>query len=176
MERVSISNCVEIKDEEIKDFNKEFLSSSGITGFKRIENLSKVNDTNAGSHRRRGRVSLMEGFLQKKMIKNGFKNQNNKKENISEVEEESNKQNKEIKKGYFERLFPRNRNEKPGDEFYPIYTSATFVLLAYILLFFNNMVRDENYGSLSLDVQQFNGLMVIYFIIHVIIFIIPKLK
>ena len=105
MERVSISNCVEIKDEEIKDFNKEFLSSSGITGFKRIENLSKVNDTNAGSHRRRGRVSLMEGFLQKKMIKNGFKNQNNKKENISEVEEESNKQNKEIKKGYFERLF-----------------------------------------------------------------------
>ena len=174
MERVSISNCVEIKDEEIKDFNKEFLSSSGITGFKRIENLSKVNDTNAGSHRRRGRVSLMEGFLQKKMIKNGFKNQNNKKENISEVEEESNKQNKEIKKGYFERLFPRNRNEKPGDEFYPIYTSATFVLLAYILLFFNNMVRDENYGSLSLDVQQFNGLMVIYFIIHVIILIFDR--
>ena len=36
------------------------------------------------------------------------------------------------------------------------------------------MVRDENYGSLSLDVQQFNGLMVIYFIIHVIILIFDR--
>jgi len=166
MERVAISNCLDIKDDEIKDFNKEFLSSSGVTGYKRIESLSKLKDEN-GKHRRRGRVSLMDGFLQKKMIKNEFKNQKNEK---TEKEEE----NKEMKKSYFQRLIPRNRNEKPGDEYYPIYTAALFILLAYILLFFNNMVKDENYGDLSLDVQQFNGLMVIYFIFHVIILILDR--
>jgi hypothetical protein len=36
------------------------------------------------------------------------------------------------------------------------------------------MVKDENYGSLSLDVQQFNGLMVIYFILHVVILILDR--
>ena len=168
MERVAISNCLDINDDEIKDFNKEFLSSSGVTGYKRIESLSKIKDEN-GKHRRRGRVSLMDGFLQKKMIKNDNKVQKEKNEKTEKEEE-----NKEIKKSYFQRLIPKNRNEKPGDEYYPIYTAALFILLAYILLFFNNMVKDENYGDLSLDVQQFNGLMVIYFIIHVIILILDR--
>ena len=171
MERISISNCVKINDDEIKDFNKEFLSSNEIKGNKDLENLSKILDEkNAGNHRRRGRVSFMDDFLQKKMIK---PEKNKKKEKLlnNEEEEEYNKLNKEIKKNYFERLFPRNRNEKPGKEYYPMYTAALLILLAYILLFFNNMVRDENYGDMSLDVQQFNGLMVIYFIIHVIVII-----
>ena len=168
MERVAISNCLDIKDDEIKDFNKEFLSSSGVTGYKRIESLSKIKDE-SGKHRRKGRVSLMDGFLQKKMIKTEIKNQKEKNEKTEKEEE-----NKEINKSYFQRLFPRNRNEKPGDEYYPIYTTALFILLAYILLFFNYMVKDENYGSLSLDVQQFNGLMVIYFIFHVVILILDR--
>ena len=39
MERVSISNCVQINDEQIKDFNKEFFSSSKLTENKEIENV-----------------------------------------------------------------------------------------------------------------------------------------
>ena len=166
MERVSISNCVEVDGDEIKDFNKEFLSSNRIK-----ENLAKIIKEES-NHRRRGKVSLMDDIFKNK-IKTGKINKEEKREKFKllQDEEENNENNKEIKKSYFERLFPKNRNEKPGREFYPIYTSAMIVILAYILIFFNYMVRDENYGSLDLDVQQFNGLMVIYFIIHVIILI-----
>ena len=170
MERVSISNCVELDDEGIKDFNKEFLSSNEMKINNHLEKISQMlKGRTSGNNRRRGRVSFMNDFLQKKM-KKPEKN-NKKKEKLLNEEEENNKENKEIKRNYFERLFPRNRNEKPGKEYYPMYTAALLILLAYILLFFNNMVRDENYGDLSLDVQQFNGLMVIYFILHVVIII-----
>ena len=106
-----------------------------------------------------------------KILKEERKESMNSSKNEEEEEDENNKNNKEMKKGYFKRLFPRNRNEKPGREYYPIYTGAMAVILGYILVFFNDMVRDESYASLSLEVQQFNGLMVIYFIIHVIILI-----
>ncbi len=175
MERISISNCVDINEDEIKDFNKEFLSSNGKEENISLENLSKmVDEKEAGKHRRRGRVSLMDDLFQNR-IKTGKILREERKESINssknEEEDENNKNNKEMKKGYFERLFPRNRNEKPGREYYPIYTGAMAVILGYILVFFNYMVRDESYGSVSLNVQQFNGLMVICFIIHFIILI-----
>ena len=169
MERISISNCAEINDEEIKNFNKEFLTSNKSGKNKDYE---EINEKNVGDHRRKGRVSLMDQFLIKKINPEEInKIEKEKKEKIlnNEEDEENKKKNKEINKNYFERLFPRNRNEKPGNEYYPMYTGAMIILLAYILIFFNYMVQDENYGNLSLDVQQFNGLMVIYFIIHVII-------
>ena len=177
MERISISNCVDINEDEIKDFNKEFLSSNRKEGNINLENLSKmINEKDAGKHRRRGRVSLMDDLFQNKIktgkiLKEERKESMNSSKNEEEEEDENNKNNKEMKKGYFKRLFPRNRNEKPGREYYPIYTGAMAVILGYILVFFNDMVRDESYASLSLEVQQFNGLMVIYFIIHVIILI-----
>ena len=176
MERISISNCADINEDEIKDFNKEFLSSDIKSGNISLENISKiVNEKEAGKHRRRG-MALMDDFLQNK-IKTGKILKEERKESMrsSKIEEEENEnnknKNKEMKKGYFERLFPKNRNEKPGREYYPIYAGAMIVILGYILLFFNYMVKDESYGALSLEVQQFNGLMVIYFIIHVIILI-----
>ena len=170
MERISISNCVKLKDEEIMDFNKEFLSSSKFSENIELEKI--LDDKNVGAHRRRGRVSFIDEFLENK-LKNEQEYKKEKRVKLlrNMEDEESNKQNKEIKKNYFERLFPKNRNEKPGDEYYPMYTGAMILILAYLLFFFNNMVKDENYGDLSLDVQQFNGLMVIYFIIHVIILI-----
>ena len=171
MERISISNSAEINDEEIKNFNKEFLISNK-SGNKDYE---KLNEKIEGAHRRKGRVSFMDQFLQNKInpeeIEKKEKGKEGKLLNNEEDEEENKKNNKEINKNYFQRLFPRNRNEKPGNEYYPMYTGAMIILLAYILIFFNYMVQDENYGSISLDVQQFNGLMVIYFIIHVIILI-----
>ena len=176
MERVSISNCVEINDEQIKDFNKEFFSSSRIIENKEIENIPNILDEkHAGTHRRKGRVTLMDELIQEKEEKEKKAKKPRKQKLLNDEEEEINKlKTKEIKKNYFERLFPRNRNEKPGGEYYPMYTGAMILILAYLLLFFNNMVKDENYGDLSLDVQQFNGLMVIYFILHVIILIIDR--
>ena len=172
MERISISNCNEINDEEIKDFNKEFLSSGGLAGNKNLENLSKdIDENKAGKHRRRGRVSFMEDFKinQNLNLKDKYKKEEKDKNKDKDDEENDNQENKEMKKNYFQRLFPKNRNEKPGAEYYPMYTGAMILILAYILIFFNNMIRDESYGEFSLDVQQFNGLMVIYFILHVII-------
>ena len=176
MERVSISNCVEINDEQIKDFNKEFFSSSIFNENKEIEDIpNTLDEKHAGIHKRKGRVTLMDELIKEKELKENKNKKPKKQKLLNDEEEEINKlQNKEIKKSYFERLFPRNRNEKPGGEYYPMYTGAMILILAYLLLFFNNMVKDENYGDLSLDVQQFNGLMVIYFILHVIILIIDR--
>ena len=176
MERVSISNCVEINDEQIKDFNKEFFSSSKLVENKEIENVPiALEEKHASIHKRKGRVTLMDELIKEKEQKENKSKKPKKQKLLNDEEEEINKlQNKEIKKNYFERLFPRNRNEKPGGEYYPMYTGAMILILAYLLLFFNNMVKDENYGDLSLDVQQFNGLMVIYFILHVIILIIDR--
>ena len=166
MERVSISKSVEIKDEEIKDFNKEFLSSSKI--FEKMDLNNVIDEKKVGLHRRKGKVSFIDENLEKK-LKSEEKKEKREKLLKNIDEEENNVENKEIKRNYFQRLFPRNRNEKPGGEYYPMYTAAMILILAYILFFFNYMVKDENYASLSLDVQQFNGLMVIYFILHVII-------
>jgi hypothetical protein len=64
MKRISISNCVELKDEEIMNFNKKFLSSSK---FSENIDLEKVlDDKNVGNHKRRGRVSFIDEFLENK--------------------------------------------------------------------------------------------------------------
>ena len=75
----------------------------------------------------------------------------------------------EAKKTYFNRLFPRTRNEKPGNDFFVGYSLVMFLLCIYILIFYTEMERDKTYGSVNLDTTQFSGNMVIYLIFHIII-------
>ena len=77
----------------------------------------------------------------------------------------------EAKRGYYERMFPKKRNEKPGNDFYAIYTLIMALLCFYILFFYTNMDQDKTYGSISLDMTQFSGAMVMFLIFHIIILV-----
>ena len=81
----------------------------------------------------------------------------------------------EVKRGYFSRIFTRNRNEKPGAEFYSSYTLVMFLICLYILVFYTQMVQDNTYDKINLDTTQFSGSMVLYLILHIAIIIIDRI-
>ena len=72
---------------------------------------------------------------------------------------------------FFEKLFPRKRNEKPGDDFYPFYAMTLALIVVYILFFFTKMDQDKIYGPVNLDTTQFSGNMVLFLLLHVIILV-----
>ena len=74
-------------------------------------------------------------------------------------------------KNFFEKLFPKVRNEKPGDDFYPYYASSLALIIIYILFFFTKMDQDKTYGPVNLDTTQFSGNMVLFLLLHVIILV-----
>jgi len=77
----------------------------------------------------------------------------------------------EAKKSYFQKLFPKIRNEKPGNNLYPAYTIIMFILIVYILFCYTRMIQDNTYGSVNLDTAQFSGEMVIFLMIHVFLIV-----
>ena len=85
----------------------------------------------------------------------------------------SNSKNKlyEETKNYFQKLFPRIRNEKPGGDYYYIYSLIMMVLILYSLFFYTSMVRDKTYGAVNISTNQFSGMSIILVLIHIIILI-----
>ena len=77
-------------------------------------------------------------------------------------------------KSYFERLFPKIRNEKPGKDFYYAYSLPMIILIFYILFFYTTMVKDKTFGSVDTSTNQFSGMTVILVIFHMIILIIDR--
>ena len=77
----------------------------------------------------------------------------------------------EAQKPYFNKLFTRTRNEKPGNDYYTSYTLVMFLICVYILFFFTKMDQDKTYGSVDMDTTQFSGTMVIFLIFHIIILV-----
>ena len=77
----------------------------------------------------------------------------------------------ESKRGYFERLFPKVRNEKPGNEFYAWYTISMALIIIFILIFYTSMVKDATFGAVELDTKQFSGEMVLVLLFHVAILV-----
>ena len=87
------------------------------------------------------------------------------------IKRNTEKQYNEAKRGYFERMFTRNRNEKPGNDFYTPYTLVMSLLCIYILFFYTNMDQDKTYGPIDMDMTQFSGAMVLFLILHIIILV-----
>ena len=73
----------------------------------------------------------------------------------------------ENKKNYFERLFPKIRNEKPGGDFYSFYTISMIFIIIFIILFYTTMIQDITFNALSEETNQFNSAMVIFLLIHI---------
>ncbi|MCQ2816539.1 MAG: hypothetical protein MJ252_04645, partial [archaeon] len=85
------------------------------------------------------------------------------------IEETKSKQ-----KPYFSELFPKIRNEKPGADFYPFFTIIMLFNLAYIVIFFTNMMNDYSFDAVSVETSQFSGSMVIFLFIHVAFMVIDR--
>ena len=94
----------------------------------------------------------------------------NKNENIID----DNKKYNEKERNYFERLFPKIRNEKPGDDYYIYYTISMIFIIVFIILFYTSMVQDKTFGSIELTTKQFSGEMVIFLLIHIIILVFDR--
>lgn len=74
-------------------------------------------------------------------------------------------------KNYFQKLFPRIRNEKPGKDFYYIYSLIMVLLIFYVLFFYTSMVQDKTYGAVNISTNQFSGMSIILVLIHMLILI-----
>ena len=74
-------------------------------------------------------------------------------------------------KNYIQKLFPKMRNEKPGDDYYPYNATTLALIIIYILFFFTKMDQDKTYGPVNLDTTQFSGNMVLFLILHVCILV-----
>ena len=81
----------------------------------------------------------------------------------------------EAERSYFERMFTKNRNEKPGNDFYAAYTLVLALICIYILFFYTNMDQDKTYGAINLDMTQFSGYMVLFLILHIAILVCDRI-
>ena len=94
--------------------------------------------------------------------------------NKKKIEDEAQKEKEkyeESSRSYFQRLFPKIRNEKPGNEFYAWYTTSLTFIIIFILIFYTTMINDKTFGAIELDTKQFSGEMVLVLIIHVAILV-----
>ena len=73
----------------------------------------------------------------------------------------------ESKKSYFEKLFPKIRNEKPGSDFYSLYTLSMVAVIIFIVLFYTTMIQDVTFNAFSQETNQFSGSMIIFLLFHV---------
>ena len=78
-------------------------------------------------------------------------------------------------KNYFQKLFPKIRNEKPGVDKYPFLTFILIIIIIYILFFFTQMAQDKTFGPVNLDTTQFSGNMVLFLMLHVIILVYERI-
>ena len=121
----------------------------------------KSLDDNSISYNKKEKKSKIKDESKEKKKKEETKKEEKKKE----VEEEN--KYDEGKRKYFEKLFPKTRNEKPGSEYYASYAISMLFIIIFILIFYTTMVQDKTYGNVEIDTKQFSGEMVIVLLIHV---------
>ena len=123
-------------------------------------------------------INIKKGLEQNKIIENKNQKEKRKKNEVKNIVKHKfpffGKRNtvseyNEAKKTYYNKLFTKTRNEKPGSDFYAAYSLVMFLICMYILIFYTRMDQDKTYGSVNLDTTQFSGNMVIILILHIII-------
>ena len=163
MERISSTKHLKFDSlEEIKSFNSVWIYDSkasnskyNITGLFHKSNISALI-----IDKKRKQRPLMDNILSKRM--NPMKPVNFHYYN-------------ENKRNYYQKLFPKIRNEKPGNVFYIWYTLALFLILIFILLYYNDMILDRTYNAISVNTTQFSSEMILFLIAHIIILIIDRI-
>lgn len=186
MERIASTKHLIIQDkQETKVFNFKWLFGSIISKKNNAGLFSKQYSTSCGNmekeqHNQTNQKSIKSPLFFKKLadLKSSKKS---KKSNMKEDQKKDamkpvfldNYSEKE--RTYYQRLFPRIRNEKPGNEYYASYTTTMLVIIIYIILFYTNMNQDKTFGAVSVDTNQFSSSMVIFLIIHVIFLVYDRI-
>ena len=111
--------------------------------------------------------------LEKEKKEKEKRNDENKNKNIDKKEKEEEKEKEKNKydegsRSYFQKLFPKIRNEKPGNEYYVSYTISMVFIILYLLIFYTTMVQDRTYGAVTVETKQFSGTMVIFLLLHIV--------
>ena len=77
-------------------------------------------------------------------------------------------------KSYYEQLFPKIRNEKPGRDYYSTYALTMIILIFYILFYYTTMVKDKTYGAVDISTNQFSGMTIMLVLLHMLILIFDR--
>lgn len=78
-------------------------------------------------------------------------------------------------KNYYNELFPRMRNQKPGKDFYVYFTLSQMILIIYIIFFYTKMDQDKTvYNEDTIKLKQFSGNMVIFSFLHVFLIVLER--
>ena len=187
MERIGTTKHLKLLTiKETKQFNLRWLFGSGSNTSKSKGLFSKKYSTvgygeknEHSSEIERNRTSKTEGGKTKiKHNKPSFYQKIQKSKNLSLniIDDIAEKQMKPINfekynennRTYFQRLFPKIRNEKPGRDYYFSYTISMLLIIFYLILFYTNMNQDKTYGSILVERNQFSSNMIVFLIIHVI--------
>ena len=185
MERIALTKHLKIQDaQETKAFNFKWLFGNIINKEKNAGIFSKQYSTSCGKMEKEHHLQKKSPLFFKKLVDLKRKEIHKDKSKFANMKEEQ--MNNAMKpvflekynekdRTYYQRLFPKIRNEKPGNEYYPSYTITMLVIIIYIILFYTNMNQDKTFGSVSVDTNQFSSSMVIFLIIHVIFLVYDRI-
>ena len=168
MERIASTKHLQLQTiNETKSFNRKWLfrhAMHAMHAMPKVENLiSKISYTKPGDHPKIKPKENKPSFY--KRIREYSRNEK-KNKNYMKPTYLANYNEKD--RTYFERLFPKIRNEKPGNIYYASYTLTMLILIIYLLLFYTNMNQDKTFNSITVDTNQFSSSMIIFLLIHVI--------
>ena len=177
-ERIAKTKNKELKTvEEIKKFNEEYISEIE----RKIEEKKKREELSEEESDILSEFSDMEETREE--TSNNYKEIDNLKQSgyFKHIKEKEKKKLKEQKKlfdessrTYFESLFPKIRNEKPGNEFYVYYTIGMTFIILYIFLLYTIMIKDKTFGPVNFKTKQFSGEMVCFLLVHIIILLVDR--
>ena len=156
------------------DFDKETKSKTSRSK-KKLAFLEKIKKTKTKSKKDSDKDKKEdEKKKDKEKEKEKKEKEKEKKEKLKEKKKEKEKYD-ESKRTYFQTLFPRTRNEKPGNEYYVSYTLTMVSIIIFILLFYTTMVQDKTFGAVSIETKQFSGAMVCFLLLHIIFLVYDRI-
>ena len=182
-ERIASTKDLKFKGiDDIKKFNNDYLTKEERKFDIELDEkkIEKINNEEMDIIKQFDKMKLDENDDQ--IIKGGkttrekrsgstfFKRIGKEKEKKKKEKEEEKRKKlfKEYERTYWETLFPKARNEKPGNEFYVYYTVTMTLIIIYIFFFYTNMIKDKTFGAISMQTKQFSGEMVCFLLLHII--------
>ncbi len=178
-ERVSLTEDLNFKNKkEIMEFNEKYMFKDNTILFNTDDNFETddfINNINykkiktiVENNDEEEKLLPIESLLKSKT----FEEKNKEELNLSDDDKYD-----ADNRTYWQTLFPKIRNEKPGNDYYFLYTLSMVVIIIYLIFYYPKMERnkifDGDTGEFTTN-TQFDGLMVILVIIHVIILVIDR--
>ena len=176
-ERISLTEDLNFDDKkEIIEFNEKYMFKDNTILFNTddedfnvenyLENSKNLKKAKSNNIDEEEELLPLDSLIKSKTLEE-------KKEELDLSEDKYDADNRT----YWQTLFPKIRNEKPGNDYYIFYTLSMVLIIIYMIIYYSKMekneVFDDNTGEFTTN-KQFDGLMVILVIIHVILLVIDR--